>query len=532
MRTLLFFPLLVALMLVLSSTAYSASTNVAEIPDRVEKIRDRIGVLDLNVTQEMRKVTIESKRYDDFGELFLNFRIKAEETFSIKISAGLSEMDGSLGHELNLDFIGILEFEDVNSNNMFDKNTDIIYTIYPLSNKIYFTDVIKDIKIIDNESFFNVTREQFNEELVSKYYEGYDNGLEEGYALGFQEGEKDVMSNYTYNDFYYYHLSTKQIVMLFENAKEEQQFDEEAEYSSYSYKEMIDLFRTGFYNGLSKGFKNGYSQGFKDQATGSSSSGTRNFWSTYDYLGLNIFERPEYWLPRYKPVEVVDRDPNVELKDINIKIEGVGGMFSVDAIISNHFSKIDNGYLSPSSIKLNINMEDYPFKQKDTKLVLISNLEVRSRSTGNISISKLINSLEESVGIASNEKELRISTDNFTGYFSWNDYAECNGVPEDVFLNEYSYYSSSVDFTTKNTSFKQVHTTFNLLMTYPGCDKISHDPKLGISKINKYDLYSLEARDLPDLEIEEIDLNNLAFILTTIVTISFIIVTKYIKGRQ
>lgn len=518
------------IIVLLSSSTTSMGSDNDDTIIELNDILENLNLHNLTVDKENRKVEINSVREDEFGKIFLKFKFRAENTLFIELTSGKNIDNFTQRHTLKLDLIGIMEYLDDNSNDQFDSKNDTVVSLYPLSNNIYFNDFLKEIHTVNGQNILNITNEQIEYEILEKYYEGYDAGYENAYALGLKEGQYDRENNLTYFKFYTYHITTKQIneilTPLRENLKQEiESLSEQLPFSTF---EIIDLFNKGFYNGFSKGFSAGYDESYKN--TESEKQGkveTRsfyNYWSDYD---LSIFERPVYWLPRYKPITVDKIEIEKNIQEIKISIFDLREIFELQCIIANHFIKVENGYLAPSSVKFNININDFPYANENTKLALLGQLIVSSTSTIDYTINSLSNSYDEALGFAENEEELRLNSNNFTGYFSWVKYAVSDGELKDIKMSELSYYTSTMDYTNSGTGRSYYSNFFHIILSYPRGEKISHDPKMGVTRIDNYDLYLGEISDITD-KVSDI-WNNWAFLLSTIFTVTFILISKKIR---
>ena len=270
----------------------------------VEELSENVEIHDLNITQDTRSVEVQSTREDDSGDIFFKYIIKAEDKFYIRLITGVGDMKNASTKEIKINFLGIVEFFDNNYNGRFESENDPIASVYPLSNDIYFCNVFKDIKTFNNDSLKNITKEQFDQDLLEKYDYGYTAGYKNGFQLGLEEGEFDRENNNTFRNYYSYHIPQKEIDIIFNNVYSEfkQELEENGDSSSVHYLEMLELYRRGFWNGLSTGFKNGYEENYGPNPYPSFSNG---YWSNYwGYKNGELYNNPIYWLARYNTLEV------------------------------------------------------------------------------------------------------------------------------------------------------------------------------------------------------------------------------------
>jgi hypothetical protein len=502
--------------------------RVSDASVDLHEIFEQVEIHNLTINEEPRNVEVLSIREDVEEEIYFEFKFKAASELSIDIEAGKRTDNTSVKHEMDLDFIGIIEYVDGNQNGQFDQTSDLAISIYPLSNQIYFNDMVQKVKTVNNENILNITKEQFDEELLNIFYRGYDEGYNNGLISGSEEGQIDLENNYTYNNNYFYHHSIKDLRMMVNSVIDV--LNDDLHQLNFSYEELIKLMENGFYSGFSKGFKSGYDDSFlKLENKAVQKSETRSFWGYWNDYDINIWERPEIWLPRYKTITVTEMARINHASEIILKIEDVRGNFILSCVISNHFSEVENGYLSPSAVKFNMNIKNYPYENENTDLALMTNLKVKSKSTSNITIDKLTHSHDESLGFAQDEKEYRFNSDSFTGFMSWLEYVYCDGEKKDILVTEIPYFSSAVDFSNGGTDSSSITNRYYVILSYPRCKDLSHDPKLGFTRINGFELYS---KNLPlSVNEQSIDVNNLAFILTTIAASSFIGISTFIRKK-
>jgi hypothetical protein len=363
---------------------------------------------------------------------------------------------------------------------------------------------------------------QFEKELLDKFYEGFNIGYSKGHEWGEQEGEIDKANNYTYWPHWNYHISTKEYyaVKNIEVDEMKSQLDPDDDNEDFSNEELINLFRTGYDQGFSNGFTDGYKAKYSFYGGGS--------WSRSGFYGWNfeIYETPEYWLPKYKPIGIEELDIEDEKTELHIKVKGLLDVINLNCLISNHFTEIQNGFLSPSSMKINININDYPFDYEDTRLALLFDFEAKSFVSENLSVDKSDESYDEQLGLAFDEEEIRISSDTYLGFLSWVDYAFCDGVAKDVHIQVIPYFSTTSDYSTTASSHAFLSDKFHVILTYQKSQSISHDPKMGVSKINSIDLYKL---DIQEENIFTIDWNIMSFVLATVGAVSFIFITRKMR---
>lgn len=128
------------------------------------------------------------------------------------------------------------------------------------------------------------------------------------------------------------------------------------------------------------------------------------------------------------------------------------GLFKVVMHAVGDFAVIESGAISPSEVKLDLIIEDYPYQEDGTQLALSSKLETHLE-------------IEEHVedGSDDGEDEVYISSPEAEAFFSWSTNATVDGVV------------TPVEVTIEPNGGGDM-----IYFAYTRGDSISHDPKLGV----------------------------------------------------
>ncbi len=144
------------------------------------------------------------------------------------------------------------------------------------------------------------------------------------------------------------------------------------------------------------------------------------------------------------------------------------GVFTLHLYISEQFEKIGQSTISPTQLKIDFEIDNFPYLQGDTQLSLRAEMESESDDYEHDEETE-----DELYGHDEDEDSYGLTTNNFTGFFSWKEYAMVDGVQENVTINT----KSEID---------DDELEMYLYFTYSHGLNIVHDPKLGIAGILKF----------------------------------------------
>ncbi len=130
------------------------------------------------------------------------------------------------------------------------------------------------------------------------------------------------------------------------------------------------------------------------------------------------------------------------------------GVFKVVMHAVEDFAVIESGVISPSEVKLDLIIEDYPYQESGTQLALLSKLETHL---------EIEEHHEDDSDDDDDEDEVHISSPDAEAFFSWANNATVDGVvtPVEVTIEP-------------DSGGKKIY------FTYERGDSINHDPKLGV----------------------------------------------------
>ncbi|NHJ04502.1 MAG: hypothetical protein EAX90_06740 [Candidatus Heimdallarchaeota archaeon] len=137
------------------------------------------------------------------------------------------------------------------------------------------------------------------------------------------------------------------------------------------------------------------------------------------------------------------------------------GIFSVIVYATNEFAKINDTIIAPTQVKIDIRIMNFNYLESDTALALDTKFETEG------SIEYKNETEDEIDNRAENETEIEINLNDYSGFFSWNDYALIDGINRSVIVSTYD-----------------IHTTEQkIYFNYYRGNEIIHDPKIGVENI-------------------------------------------------
>ncbi|MFX0148853.1 MAG: hypothetical protein ACFE8E_14030 [Candidatus Hodarchaeota archaeon] len=187
-----------------------------------------------------------------------------------------------------------------------------------------------------------------------------------------------------------------------------------------------------------------------------------------DY-GINSFHTPIY-----TPINISD-DSVLHYFIINT----TDGIFATHIYFPEEFVIVDGNLISPTQIKIDIEITNYNYIDDNSQLALYTKLFSEDYYNDKEETE------DENDGVATDEKEVYTDNGIYRGIFSWKETAMIDGVEMPVLTNE-------LEFECKEENIQM------LLFNYPRGNHIYHDPKIGIVFIN------LPASDFPMILIGSI----------------------------
>jgi hypothetical protein len=142
-----------------------------------------------------------------------------------------------------------------------------------------------------------------------------------------------------------------------------------------------------------------------------------------------------------------------------INTTSLNGIFSLQFYVVESISKIHGAVIVPSQIKLDIGINNFIFSEDTSKLALNIKLSAENEYEHNEETE------DEHEGRSNNEQEVKVSMNNHTGFFSWSEYAQIDGINLSV---------KSSDIEDGGNEEQEI------FLTYNQGQRIIHDPKIGI----------------------------------------------------
>lgn len=170
-----------------------------------------------------------------------------------------------------------------------------------------------------------------------------------------------------------------------------------------------------------------------------------------------------YQLSDFLPIEYTTENQSGMIVHI-LHIETTDGVFASTMYVIGEFGLINGTIVAPNEVKIDVIINGFPYNSTESDLAL----KVKLESELEVEVEENENSEDEENGIATDEeKEIEISTGDYSGFFAWAEYATVDGIQKPV-------YSSPVDPEDNGEKF---------YLNYPRGQLIVHDPKIGVSGI-------------------------------------------------
>jgi len=170
-----------------------------------------------------------------------------------------------------------------------------------------------------------------------------------------------------------------------------------------------------------------------------------------DY-GFNSFQPVDYSL-----ISISD-DSNLHY----ILLNTTDGLFATHIYFVEEFVYVDETLISPTQVKIDIEITDFNYTDANSQLALHTKLWSET-----IGYEEREETNDEEEGYASEEKEVYINNEEYTGIFSWKETALIDGVEMPVFTKKII-----IDGEDEHLE--------KLYICYPRGNHIYHDPKIGI----------------------------------------------------
>jgi hypothetical protein len=135
------------------------------------------------------------------------------------------------------------------------------------------------------------------------------------------------------------------------------------------------------------------------------------------------------------------------------------GVFAAHIYLVEEFVYVDDILISPTEVKIDIEITNYEYLEDNSQLALITKLWSEEK------YNKREQTSDEKDGYATDEKDVVTQNSHYSGFFSWKETALIDGIEMDILTKELEYECEEVQM---------------LLICYPRGYHIYHDPKIGI----------------------------------------------------
>jgi hypothetical protein len=140
------------------------------------------------------------------------------------------------------------------------------------------------------------------------------------------------------------------------------------------------------------------------------------------------------------------------------------GVFSLQFFIAEEFVLIDGALVTPTEMKIDIGINDFPYMSDSSILALKLRLEAETEYEQDEDTE------DEEGERATSEVEVEVTMNGFTGFFSWSENVLVDGIMKHV-------KASAVDIDDLDSTKQKMY------LNYPRGTKILHDPKIGVAGI-------------------------------------------------
>ena len=146
------------------------------------------------------------------------------------------------------------------------------------------------------------------------------------------------------------------------------------------------------------------------------------------------------------------------------KASTTDGVFTPQFYVAGEFTPINGSLISPTEVKIDIGIHNFPFMNDTSSLALYTKLESEAEYEHDEDTE------DETEGLSSEEEEVEVEMNGYIGFFSWSEFALVDGV-------NVSVLSSPVETDDIDASQQKIY------LNYPQGNEIIHDPKVGVAGI-------------------------------------------------
>ncbi len=189
-----------------------------------------------------------------------------------------------------------------------------------------------------------------------------------------------------------------------------------------------------------------------------------------EYIDLNangmydeLFDRfiQEVALTSFKPVVYTLLNISNDTSLHYIIVKTIDSIFTAHIYVNEEFTLVNNSLITPSQIKINIEIKNFTYLNSNSQLALYTKLE------SEFDFEEEDETEDEREGYAQNEQGVITKVNQHTGIFTWQENATIDGISHKVFTN--TIETDDEDEDDQKIFFNYLHG-----------DHIFHDPKIGI----------------------------------------------------
>ena len=144
-----------------------------------------------------------------------------------------------------------------------------------------------------------------------------------------------------------------------------------------------------------------------------------------------------------------------------LEIETIDKVFLARIYAVGDFADINGQTIHPAQIKIDIEINNFAYNNEESALALLTKIESTEEM---VSIDE---TEDEKQGRAKKEKGIQVNAEEYTGFFTWDEYVIVDGE----------------EMTVSATELTQEENEQKLYLNYPRGIEIVHDPKIGIAGI-------------------------------------------------
>lgn len=525
---------IIAVMSIIMTPMLSGTVSI-EDPDG--EILNKIGDIqgerrELDVFEDGYRTYINSYLPDVKDSANLKFSIIADEELTLSIGYSDPDRDNSTMEISSLKILGLVEFKDENLNGFFEME-EPVSSLYPLSGSLFRSDFIRGVNNWDGLEFDDDL--EYNLEVIGdlEYRKGYELGFSLGWDLGYPEGYKAIENETGFDPHPFMNIPVEYLIfeLNYPPITEMREDGVEKEDIMEYYRVLQIGAEAGYRDGYQRGYRTGYNDP-SERMTRSEIDERRNA-SREEDNSSERQKRRESEVPSerwpsgiFEKMDVDYIKDDSGLTEIEMEVHDRREVFSLTCRISNDFIFKDGEFLSPGSMDMDTRIANFPYREEDTRVALITDLQVMSNTDGNITFQESGQTYEESLGFSKGESEIRFVSSVFSGFLSWRENATSddmegavNSEMTDSILGSYGE--------TKRMSFREAN---GLIITYRGSESINHGFKLGFIEILEQNYY--EKLEISEDSPDSMDPNIFLFMGTGGLVLIFVAVSWLARTRR